>query len=123
MTSSTYRKAIDQIKSVPKELHWHLLEFVRVLSGSKTHSAVSQPLSVRGIYKDGKIELPEAMQRRNEQTVIVTFLETENEHDADEGTDWDALNQIIDDCQIDTGITDLAHQHDHYIHGTPKHSL
>lgn len=100
-----------------------MLEFVRVLKGSKTHSALSQPLSIRGTYKDGKIELPEAIQRHKAQTVIVTFLETENEQDANEGTDWDALNQIIDDCQIDTGITDLAHQHDHYIHGTPKHSL
>ena len=33
---------------------------------------------------------------------------------------WASLNALIDRCQMDTGITDLAHQHDHYIHGTPK---
>jgi hypothetical protein len=31
--------------------------------------------------------------------------------------EWDL---IIQECQIDTGISDLAYQHDHYIHGTPK---
>lgn len=31
--------------------------------------------------------------------------------------EWDL---IIQECQIDTGITDLAYQHDHYIHGTQK---
>ncbi len=35
-------------------------------------------------------------------------------------TDWDALTALLERCQMDTGITDLAHQHDHYIHGTPK---
>jgi hypothetical protein len=35
-------------------------------------------------------------------------------------TDWDALTALIDSCQMDTGITDLAHQHDHYLYGTPK---
>ncbi len=33
---------------------------------------------------------------------------------------WDSLTALIDRCQMDTGITDLAHQHDHYMHGTPK---
>ncbi len=33
---------------------------------------------------------------------------------------WDSLTALIDRCQMDTGVTDLAHQHDHYIHGTPK---
>jgi hypothetical protein len=31
--------------------------------------------------------------------------------------EWDL---IIQDCQIDTGISDLACQHHHYIHGTLK---
>lgn len=35
-------------------------------------------------------------------------------------TGWDALTALLEDCQMDTGITDLAHQHDHYLHGTPK---
>ncbi len=27
----------------------------------------------------------------------------------------------IDSIAVDTGITDLAEQHDHYLHGLPKH--
>ncbi len=34
--------------------------------------------------------------------------------------DIDEWDSIIQDCQIDTGIKDLAYQHDHYLHGTPK---
>jgi hypothetical protein len=33
---------------------------------------------------------------------------------------WDTLIQLIQECQMDTGIEDLAHQHDHYLYGTPK---
>ncbi|MBE9018458.1 hypothetical protein C7Y66_30085 [Chroococcidiopsis sp. CCALA 051] len=33
---------------------------------------------------------------------------------------WDEFEQLIERCAVDTGIEDLAHQHDHYIHGTPK---
>ncbi len=32
----------------------------------------------------------------------------------------DTLGKLIDACQIDTGIPDLAAQHDHYLRGTPK---
>jgi hypothetical protein len=41
----------------------------------------------------------------------------------DHDSDWDKLSQILDECQIETGITDLAYQHDHYIHGTPKRKV
>jgi hypothetical protein len=37
--------------------------------------------------------------------------------------DWDKLMQLIADNVVDTGIEDLAHQHDHYLRGTPKKSL
>jgi hypothetical protein len=33
---------------------------------------------------------------------------------------WDEFDDILEDCQISTGIKDLSYQHDHYIHGTPK---
>ena len=35
-------------------------------------------------------------------------------------TGYEALTELIEKCQMDTGITDLAHQHDHYLYGTPK---
>jgi len=33
---------------------------------------------------------------------------------------WDEFEQLIDKSTIDTRIEDIAHQHDHYIHGTLK---
>lgn len=46
------------------------------------------------------------------------FLPSADAAEIDAG--WASLNALIDRCQVDTGIADLAHQHDHYIHGTPK---
>lgn len=40
-----------------------------------------------------------------------------SERDADQGND---LLGWLDGLAVDAGIEDLAHQHDHYIHGTPK---
>ncbi|MDQ3813996.1 MAG: hypothetical protein M3347_08595 [Armatimonadota bacterium] len=34
--------------------------------------------------------------------------------------DWEQLRQLIRECAVHTGIGDLAHQHDHYLYGTPK---
>ncbi len=36
------------------------------------------------------------------------------------GDAWDELVARIDDIAIDTGISDLAHNHDHYLFGLPK---
>ena len=32
----------------------------------------------------------------------------------------DSLLNLVAQCKMRTGIEDLAHQHDHYLHGTPK---
>lgn len=32
----------------------------------------------------------------------------------------DELGTLLEKCKINTGIPDLAYQHHHYIHGTPK---
>jgi hypothetical protein len=34
--------------------------------------------------------------------------------------DWNTLIQVLADATMDTGLTDLAHEHDHYLYGTPK---
>jgi hypothetical protein len=36
---------------------------------------------------------------------------------------WASLMTFIEESAVDTGIEDLAYQHDHYIHGTPKRAL
>ena len=42
--------------------------------------------------------------------------------DADIKAGWDQLMQLIEENTMDTGIEDLAHQHDHYLHNKPKQS-
>lgn len=32
----------------------------------------------------------------------------------------DDLGELLERCQVNTGIKDLAYQHDHYLYGTPK---
>ena len=63
----------------------------------------------------------EAIEAREGQQVIITFVEQENfsEASSDE-ISWDEMLDFIDSCAVDTGMEDLAHQHDHYIHGKPK---
>lgn len=35
----------------------------------------------------------------------------------------DDLGDLLEQCKVQTGISDLAEQHDHYIHGTPKRDI
>jgi predicted DNA-binding antitoxin AbrB/MazE fold protein len=77
-------------------------------------------VSIKGTFNNGVVHPLEAIAAREGQQVIITLVEQENPSEDLEGSDWEELNQILADCQVDTGIEDLAHQHDHYIHGTPK---
>jgi hypothetical protein len=61
--------------------------------------------------------LPESEQEKIALLMIDNLEKSENNTKVN---DWDKLSQVLDECQIETGITDLAEQHDHYIHGTPK---
>jgi hypothetical protein len=41
---------------------------------------------------------------------------------ADNGAEWNALAELLDDSAVDVDIPDLAHEHDHYLYGkTKKH--
>ncbi len=31
-----------------------------------------------------------------------------------------SLEDLLANCEVDTGIADLAEQHDHYLYGKPK---
>jgi len=33
---------------------------------------------------------------------------------------WEALIQLLNECAIDTGVSNLAQQHDHYLYGLTK---
>ncbi len=51
-----------------------------------------------------------------------TNTKTQNGQHNPDKDGYDDLLAWIDGLAVDTGIEDLAHQHDHYIHGTPKRS-
>jgi hypothetical protein len=34
--------------------------------------------------------------------------------------EMDELNRLLEACAVETGIPDLAQEHDHYLYGTPK---
>lgn len=78
-------------------------------------------VSIKGTFNNGVVHPLEAIAAKEGQQVIITFVEQENpiETPSDE-ISWDEMLDFIDTCAVDTGIEDLAHQHDHYIHGTPK---
>lgn len=38
-------------------------------------------------------------------------------------TFWDSFMQVISDCQVETGISNLAHQHNHYLYNKPEEEI
>ncbi len=78
-------------------------------------------VSVRGTFRNGSAQPEEVVDGQEGQPVLITFLEgaaTPSPEPIE--TDWEALTQLLKECEVDTGIEDLAHQHEHYLYGTPK---
>lgn len=80
-------------------------------------------ISVKGKIKNG-VAMPLAPIKETDEgrKVIITFIdeeaeETENPNRKNGNV---SLKSLIDEFQVDTGIEDLASQHDHYLYGTPK---
>ena len=63
-----------------------------------------------------RLEEPLSLPNGAEVDVQVTPHE-EGNGDRAKGSEeqWDALTQLLADCAIDTGISDLASQHDRYL--------
>ena len=79
-------------------------------------------LTVKGLFQGGVARPIEPLEGRDGQPVIITFLEedTATSLPLEEDSAWEALVQLVDDCAVETGVADLAHQHDHYLYGKPK---
>lgn len=78
--------------------------------------------TVKAIYERGALRLTEPIELQEGTRVDVIVITPEPDHGDPAGTDSSrsALEDLIEQCAIDTGIPDLAHQHDHYLYGTPK---
>ncbi len=82
-------------------------------------------LSVKGEFENGVATPVTEVPGREGQAVIITFLEEEAAHQnglaqANNDDGGAALLKLIRDCQTASGLGDLAHEHDHYLYGTPK---
>lgn len=74
--------------------------------------------NLKAIYEQGVLRLKESLPLPDGAEVDVTVTS----HDQDNGerakamdnASWDTLTQLLVECEIDTGVPDLAHQHDHY---------
>ncbi len=85
------------------------------------------PASVKGVFENGVAKPSEPVEGREGQKVIITFVEEASKAGpgqpgpSDEyDQELDEFEKFLDSCVVDTGIGDLAHQHDHYLYGTPK---
>jgi hypothetical protein len=81
--------------------------------------------SIQGTFKNGIVYPNESIEEHDGESVIITFIESDqntlsNDNSSWDSEDWEQFDQLIANCLVDSGIEDLAHQHDHYIHGTPK---
>jgi hypothetical protein len=83
-------------------------------------------LAVRGVFEKGRARPITSIRGREGQPVIITFLEepAETERVAQVGSEdaWQAMTQLVESCEVETGIRDLAHRHDDYLHHRPPES-
>jgi hypothetical protein len=79
-------------------------------------------LSVKGTFQNGVALPSEPVEKHEGHPVIITFLEEAASVSPVVGEEeaWDTLSQLVEDCSVETGIADFAHQHDHYLYGKPK---
>ncbi|CAN5639296.1 hypothetical protein BH24ACI2_BH24ACI2_02110 [soil metagenome] len=75
-------------------------------------------LTVRGKVENGKVLVLEPIGDSYEGKEVIITLADEPESENQIG--WKRLLSVIEENQIDADVTDLAHQHDHYLYGTPK---
>lgn len=80
--------------------------------------------NLKAIYEQGVLRLKEPLSLPDGTQVDVTVTSHEEDNgERSQGMDdrsWDSLTQLLADCEIDTGVPDLASQHDHYLYGIPK---
>lgn len=79
-------------------------------------------LSVKGIFQNGIAKPAQPIDGYDGQSVIITFLSDDPiaSESQPAGSDWDAFDKLVNVCEVKTGISDLAHEHDHYIHNKSK---
>ncbi|MGI8642161.1 MAG: hypothetical protein ACR2MG_19700 [Pyrinomonadaceae bacterium] len=75
-------------------------------------------LTIKGKVHNGAVLPLEPISESYEGKEVVITLPDDSDSENQNG--WKRLMAVIEENQIDADITDLAHQHDHYLYGTPK---
>ncbi|MEP7037763.1 MAG: hypothetical protein ABI891_05430 [Acidobacteriota bacterium] len=75
-------------------------------------------LEVKGKVHNGAVLPLEPISDSYEGREVIITLDDESESENRKG--WERLMAVIEENQIDADITDLAHNHDHYLYGTAK---
>jgi hypothetical protein len=77
-------------------------------------------LSIKGKFRAGVAQPLEPISGREGQEVIITFLDDVKSAIYGDQADWNHLTKLVAECAMETGIDDLADEHDHYLYGKPK---
>lgn len=78
-------------------------------------------LSVKGKFQNGVAQPTEPIEGHDGESVIITFLDEERTTlSPADNSGWKELTQLVENCAVETGVSDLAQQHDHYLYGKPK---
>ena len=89
--------------------------------------------TIRGFVRNGIVQPSSPIEGCEGRTVLITILDEwtplrGDSPDESSGAkseraraeSWNGLMNLIGENQVETGIKDLAHQHDHYVHGLLK---
>jgi predicted DNA-binding antitoxin AbrB/MazE fold protein len=80
--------------------------------------------NLKAIYEQGVLRLKQPLSLPDGTQVDVTVIAHEEDigdpSQVMDGRSWDTLTQLLTDCEIDTGVPDVASQHDHYLYGIRK---
>ncbi len=72
-------------------------------------------LTIKGKVQNGAVLPIEPIDDSYEGKEVIITLADEPESENQNG--WKRLLAVLEENQIDADITDLAHQHDHYLYG------
>jgi hypothetical protein len=78
--------------------------------------------AVKGTLQNGVAHPAAPIAGRHGQAVMMTCLEEDHlsTPPTQNATGWDALQQLVEDGMVETGMEDVAQQHDHDLYGKPK---
>ncbi len=77
-------------------------------------------MTVKGRIRDGRIVTSGSLDELEGKHVLITIVDDSDASSDGYNQENDELLQLIRRCRTSSGLGDLAHQHDHYLYGTPK---